>query len=187
MAEQATLTTERLVIRPLQQRDAPEIHALVGAYEVALNTLSIPHPYPEGAAEVWIAGHRQAHEAGQETTWGITAREGGSLLGVVSLRTVQEHRRAEMGYWIGVPYWNRGYMTEAARAVVSYGFEDLGLHRIYATHVARNPASGRVMQKAGMRYEGCLRQHVWRWDVPQDLLYYGILRTEWEAARKGEL
>ena len=75
-------------------------------------------------------------------------------------------------------------MTEAARAVLDLGFERLDLLRIYATHFARNPASGRVMQKAGMVREGCLRQHVLRWDVPQDLVYYGILREEWLAAQK---
>ena len=69
--------------------------------------------------------------------------------------------------------------------VVDYGFGDLDLLRIYATHFARNPASGRVMQKAGMTREGCLRQHVLRWDVPQDLVYYGILRDEWLVLRRG--
>ena len=83
-----------------------------------------------------------------------------------------------MGYWMGVPYWNHGYCSEAARALVAHGFQQMGLHRIYAFHFVRNPASGRVMQKAGMTYEGTLRQHVKKWERYEDLTAYGILRSE---------
>jgi len=180
------LRTPRLVLRSLTVADAPAIHALVSAYEVALNTLSIPHPYPEGAAEAWISTHQDDYDVGREITWGITAREDGRVMGVISLRPVKAHRHGEMGYWLGVPYWNQGYMTEAARAVLDYAFGQVGLDRVYATHFARNPASGRVMQKIGMNREGCLRQHVLRWGVPRDLVYYGILRDEWAAQREGD-
>jgi RimJ/RimL family protein N-acetyltransferase len=80
---------------------------------------------------------------------------------------------------MGVPFWNHGYCSEAARALVTYGFEQMGLHRIYAFHFARNPASGRVMQKAGMTCEGTLRQHVKKWERYEDLVAYGILRSEY--------
>ncbi len=186
MAVRPTLYSRRLVLRPLTVTDAHAIHALVSAYEVALNTLSIPHPYPEGAAESWIGTHQPDFEAGREITWGITAREDGRVMGVISLRPVMAHRHGDMGYWLGVPYWNQGYMTEAARTVLDYAFGQMGLDRVYATHFARNPASGRVMQKIGMKREGCLRQHVLRWEVPQDLIYYGILRDEWLALRDSE-
>ena len=187
MAERPTLYTVRLVLRPFALADAPAVRELAGAYEVALNTLSIPHPYPAGVAEDWIKGHQAAFDSGEEVTWAITARDDGRLMGAIGLRLSASHRHAEMGYWLRVSDWNQGYMSEAARAVLDYGFEHLDLLRIYATHFARNPASGRVMQKAGMRYEGCLRQHVLRWGVPQDLVYYGILRGEWMAARTGPL
>lgn len=186
MAVRPTLYSQRLVLRPLTVADAPAIHALVSAYEVALNTLSIPHPYPEGAAASWISGHQADYDAGREITWGICAREDGRVLGVISLRPVVAHRHGEIGYWLGVPYWNQGYMTEAARAVLNYAFEKMELDRVYATHFARNPASGRVMEKIGMSREGCLRQHVLRWGVPQDLVYYGILRGEWVVRRQDE-
>ena len=96
----------------------------------------------------------------------------------------QQHARAEMGYWIGKPYWNNGYCTEAAEAVLRYGFTELGLNRIYAHHFGRNPASGRVMEKIGMVYEGCLRQHVQRWGVFEDLKIYAILKSEYESQSK---
>jgi len=74
-----------------------------------------------------------------------------------------DHRRAELGYWIGVPYWGKGYATEAARSVVNYGFSTLELHRIFASHVPANPASGRVLTKIGMRHEGRLLGHILKW------------------------
>lgn len=93
----------------------------------------------------------------------------------------QRHRRAEMGYWLGVPYWNRGYMTEAGRAMLAYGFGELELHRIHARHFTRNPASGRVLRKLGMTYEGTQREHVQKGEGFEDLANYGILRREWST------
>ncbi|MHB1317499.1 MAG: GNAT family N-acetyltransferase [Anaerolineae bacterium] len=184
MSEQPVLETGRLVLRPFTLADAPAVRELAGDYQVAQYTLNIPHPYPEGAAEEWISGHQSAYDQGRAMTWAITARDDGRLLGAIGLTVVAIHRRAEMGYWLAVPYWNQGLMTEAARAVLDFGFGRLGLLRIYAMHSTQNKASGRVMQKAGMVREGCLRQHVLRWDVPHDLVYYGILRDEWLAAQK---
>ena len=88
---------------------------------------------------------------------------------------------AEAGYWIGRPFWSRGYATEALRAVLAYGFEGLELHRIHAHHFARNSASGRVMQKADMQLEGVHREHAKKDDHFEDIVVYGILRAEWEA------
>ena len=74
-----------------------------------------------------------------------------------------------------------GYATEATQAVIRYGFEVLGLQRIFAGHFTRNPVSGRVMQKAGMTYEGCFRKHHKKWDVFEDLAYYGIIRGDYDS------
>ena len=89
-----------------------------------------------------------------------------------------EEKMAEIGYWIGKPYWSQGYCTEAAREVVRYGFEVLNLNRIQARHMTKNPASGRVMEKVGMKYEGRLRQSLLRWDQFEDVAIYSILRDE---------
>ena len=91
-----------------------------------------------------------------------------------------------MGYWVGAPYWGRGYCTEAARAILRYGFEELGLHRIHAQHFARNPASGRVMQKIGMVYEGRQHEHVRKWDRFEDSDLYGILASDWVAQAEAQ-
>ena len=104
-------------------------------------------------------------------------------MGVIGLHVKSRDRVAELGYWIGVPYWGRGYATEAARAVMSHGFEDLGLNRIYAGYFARNNASGNIMRKLGMTHEGTLRQHHCKWGEFVDVVMYGILADEWEELK----
>jgi [ribosomal protein S5]-alanine N-acetyltransferase len=177
--EPPTLETARLILRPFDLSDAPAVKELAGAFEVADTTLNVPHPYRDGVAEAWILTHRQLYRAGALVNFAITLRSTGQLLGAIGLRVQPGHERAELGYWVGFPYWRNGYCTEAARAVIGYGFDTLGLHRIHASHLYRNPASGRVMVKLGMRYEGRLREHVRKWDRFEDLEKYGILRSEY--------
>jgi RimJ/RimL family protein N-acetyltransferase len=181
-----TITTQRLILRPFTVADSPRVQQLAGAWEVADTTGHMPHPYPDGAAEEWIRAHEADYRRGEGLALAITLREGGELIGEVGLTINSASRRAELGYWIGVPYWNRGYMTEAASAVIAFAFESLRLNRVYASHFPRNPASGRVMAKAGMKYEGTLRQHFVRWREPEDLIYYGILKSEWKSKKLPE-
>jgi [ribosomal protein S5]-alanine N-acetyltransferase len=112
-------------------------------------------------------------------------RDGDTLYGGVGLRIEREHSRAELGYWIGLPYWGKGYATEAAKALVQYGFEILGLHRIFACHFARNSASARVLQKVGMRHEGSQRAHIVKWGEFIDLEIYGMLASDAERTGIG--
>ncbi len=173
-----TLTTERLILRPFALSDAPAVQALAGAREIADTTLNVPHPYPDEAAEAWIATHAENVAAGRQYPFAVVRREDNLLIGAMGLRVDERHHRAELGYWIGVPYWGQGYATEAARRVIRFGFADLGLNRIYATYLTRNPASGRVMQKAGMQFEGIQRQAVRKWEADEDLGQYAILRSD---------
>ena len=175
------LETPRLSLRPFEQADAPAVQRLAGAREIAATTLTIPHPYPDGAAEEWIAKYAPAFDRGTHVTFAVTRSDGTELVGSVGLAIDREHARAELGYWIGVPYWNRGYATEAARRVIAYGFSELGLNRIHASHLPRNTASGRVLQKAGMRFEGVLRQHIRKWGEYEDLAVYGVLAEEYRG------
>ena len=87
--------------------------------------------------------------------------------------------QGELGYWIGVPYWGKGYCTEAGEALLEYGFTELDLNRIHASYFSRNPASGRVMEKLGMTYEGTRKQHILKWNKFEDLALKGILRKDW--------
>jgi RimJ/RimL family protein N-acetyltransferase len=176
---QPVLRTPRLVLRPFTFDDASAVHLLAGAAEVADTTLHIPHPYPAEAAEQWIVTHEIAWEDGMGATYAVTDAATDTVTGAMTLVIAAQHARAEIGYWFGVPFWNRGYCTEAARAVIDLAFNTLGLHRIEARHLTRNPASGRVMQKLGMKLEGMHRDALRKNGRFEDLAVYAILADEW--------
>lgn len=192
--------TRRLTLRPLRPEDAHQVQRLAGERAIAASTLRIPHPYEDGMAEAWIRLAADRWDAGKEVVFAIVRRAGvepgeeakpgkgspgedpvGELIGAVGLQLDPENRQAELGYWIGRPYWGRGFATEAAGAALRYGFEDLGLNRIHAHHFAHNEASGRVLGKIGMQREGRRRQHAVKWGRAADVLLYGILRCDWEG------
>jgi [ribosomal protein S5]-alanine N-acetyltransferase len=179
---QPSLQTERLVLRPFAPTDAPRVQELAGDRALA-DTTQLPHPYPPGAAERWIATHQAKWSAGELISYAITLRSSGELIGSVSLVIHEAHDSAELGYWLGRDYWNNGYTTEAATALVGFGFETVGLHRIEAPYLTRNAASGRVMEKLGMTLEGVARQSFKKWGVREDIATRAILRPEWERLR----
>jgi len=178
MSDRPTLTTARLLLRPFVLTDAPDVQRLCNVREIALNTLLIPHPYPDGMAEQWIASQVENFAKGEVITFAITLREGSELAGAIGMRIQLDNDCAEIGYWVGVPYWGRGFATEAARAVVVYGFDRLVLNRIFAEHFTRNASSGRVLQKIGMRHEGTMRQGHKKWGEYVDSELYAILRSD---------
>lgn len=182
MKTRPTLETDRLVLRPFTVADASDVQRLAGDRAVADTTLNIPHPYEDGAAEEWIGKHQAIFDEGKGAHFAITIKSDGILVGAISLMGMVAGHQAELGYWIGRPYWNQGFCTEAARAVLGYAFLEFGLIRVHSCHITRNPASGRVMQKAGMTHEGCRRQHVRKWDKTEDLELYGILKKECDEA-----
>lgn len=178
-----TLETARLRLRPFAPGDAPEVERMAGERRVSEMTLNIPHPYPVGAAAQWIASHAPAAAEGAFYSFAIERREDGALLGAIAITPTPRFRRAEIGYWLGIAHWGRGYTTEAARRVVAFGFERLGLVRIQATCYPRNPASAKVMRKVGMTYEGLLRGYVYKDGLQEDIAMYAMLRGDW----RGEL
>lgn len=182
MRRYPTLQTARLILRAFTLEDASGVQRLAGEWEVARTLLSVPHPYGDGVAEEWISNHRSEFERNEAVHFAILARERGELRGACGLVINARDANAELGYWIGVPYWGRGYATEAAREVLRYGFEDLRLHRIHAAHFGNNPASGRVLSKIGMRYEGTRREHHRKYGDYEDRVEYGVLGREWRAS-----
>ncbi len=180
-----TLLTERLMLRPFAIADAVEVQRLAGDRDIASTTLRIPHPYPKGEAEAWIASHARDFQEKKNLQLAILLAEGAPLIGAIGLGITEEARRGEIGYWIGKAYWGKGYGTEAAQEMLRYGFEVLGLNRIVAHHLARNPASGRVLEKLGMQREGYLRQHAQKWGRFEDVVIYGVLREEYRARQPG--
>lgn len=172
------LATERLRLRAFRPDDAGAIQRLASVKEVAAGTLTLPHPYPDGAAPQWIADQQREYDAGRAVHFAVTLASDGTLIGAIGLDFVADHRHARLGYWLGHPYWGCGYATEAVKAVIAYGFAQRQVHRIYAGHFLHNPASGRVLQKAGFSYEGRLRHHYWRFGEYVDVALYGLVNDE---------
>ncbi len=188
-----TLETIRLRLRPFTMADAPEVARMVSDRRVSEMTLNIPYPYPADLAVQWIGSHAAGVADGTLYSFAVERvapdapgqSAGGVLLGAIALTPNARFRRAEIGYWLGVEHWNRGYMTEAARCVVAFGFAQLGLQRIQATCYPRNPASAKVMQHAGLRYEGLLRGYVYKDGVQEDIAMYAMLRSDWDELPVG--
>ncbi len=179
------LRTERLILRSFTLSDAPEVQRLASDPDVALMTARVPHPYEDGMAEAWISGNAAKFEEGAGLYFAITSRteqtaQALPLIGTISLEIDHAEKTAELGYWLGKPYWNRGYCTEAATAVVRYGFEVKKLTYIHACYLERNPASGRVLQKIGMQYEAHCPKAIKRGDVPEDVIQYGMQRSAFD-------
>jgi ribosomal-protein-alanine N-acetyltransferase len=174
----ATLRTVRLVLRPYTPDDAPSLRRWLSDPDVAGMTLTVPHPYPETAADEFIRALHPAWVERKRANWAVTRASDSALIGGIGLQFALAHRRAEVGYWIAKPEWGNGYASEATRCVLAFGFDEMQLHRIEAHHFMENPASGRVLERVGMSPEGVHRGVVWRDDRPRDLKSYAILRDD---------
>lgn len=175
---QPTIKTLRLIVRPFMAADAEQVQQICGDKEIAANMRAVPYPYPEGAASYWIEQHTEFWKTGRSAIFAITLPEENRVIGAIGLELNSEDHRAELGYWIDEAFRRQGFATEATIAIVEFGFSYMGLHRISAHHLARNPASGKVMLNAGMQPEGELRGHVRKWGVFEDVVVFGILRTD---------
>ena len=177
---QPTIQAKRLVLRPLHPDDAPALSRLAGRREIADTTISIPHPYSVEQAQQWIADNAQLRAKDRFYVFAMELRREAVLVGTIGLREVdREHLQAELGFWVAVEHWGQGYASEAAQGVLAFGFKQLGLNRIYAHYMVRNPASGRVLSKIGMKQEGLVRQRVRKWGVFEDVVAMAVLRREW--------
>jgi RimJ/RimL family protein N-acetyltransferase len=175
-----TLRTARLLLGAFDLSDAAELQRLASAREIADTTVAIPHPYELDHALAWIGQQRREAVRGRATNFAIRLLPDARLIGSVGLRDIdREHLQAELGFWIGREWWGQGYAREAAVAVIRFGLESLGLNRIYAHHMARNPAAGRVLLASGMQREGFLRQRVRKWGVYEDVVLYAVIRDDW--------
>jgi ribosomal-protein-alanine N-acetyltransferase len=158
---QQAIRTQRLELRPFRIRDAVRVHQLLQDPQISQSTLRVPYPYLEGMAERWIATHQTIFYEDRGAVFAICLPEA-EVIGVISLDLDRENQAAELGYWLGVGYWGQGYCTEAATALVRYGFEVLSCHRIHARRLESNSQSGRVLEKVGFRQEGRLLDAVFK-------------------------
>jgi len=173
-----TLETERLTLRAFTLEDAPRVNELARDRRISDITLFIPHPHTLEDALTRIASHPERAAQGQGYSFALTFKTG-ELLGGFGLNTHFEHARAEIGYWLGVPYWGQNLMTEAARAIVGWGFETLRLERIQAHVFAGNLGSIRVQEKLGMTLEGKMKKYYRKDGVFIDAELRSVLLEDW--------
>jgi len=167
------MRTQRLLLRALDHRDARQIALLAGDWDIARMTGRIPHPSSDVLAQQW---GRDLAEG--ECVQGIVHH--GVLVGLCGY--MLEDDAAEIGYWIGKPWWGRGFATEAASALIEHCFHEIGFERVTCGHFVDNPASGRVIAKLGFRYTGV--DLVWSEarQTKVETLKYERLR-DWQAAQ----
>ncbi len=146
----ASITTGRLVLRPLRPDDAPAICTALSSWDVVKNLARVPWPYERADAETFIAKAGERAAAGEEHTFAI---DNGSLVGAISVRGIEDGDAA-IGYWLAEPVWGRGYATEALQALVDHVFKTLPVVSLTAGVITDNPASMRVLEKAGFVRSG---------------------------------
>lgn len=172
------LETQRLILRPLKMRDAHDLYAYARDPEVSRHVLWDAHESVWQSRQYLRAALRQ-YRRGLPGSFAITLRQSGRMIGTIGFMWVNtDHRSAEVGYSLARDYWNQGIMTEALRAVITFGLDTLRLHRIEAQHETDNPASGRVMAHVGMQYEGTLRQRLKNKGRYVDVALYAILQGD---------
>ena len=178
-----TLTTERLRLRQVEPRDADDVYATLADEE----TMRYYGPiYPSLAAVQEYIAERQGDYARRDAIrWGITLKDDDTLIGSCGFHHFDEgYHRAETGYILNRAYWGQGIMAEALAAILTYGFSEMGLHRIEAIIDIANERSKGVLLKLGFQYEGNLRQRYLFRGGFEDEHYFGLLRDEWRLAHR---
>ena len=173
-----TLQTSRLTLRPVRMSDAEDLYEYSRDPEVARHVLWDAHRSIHQTRE-YIRYLLRQYRSAAPSTFVIALRDSGKVIGTIGFMWIQsENRSAEVGYSLSRTYWNHGYMSEALKAVVEFGFTKLNLNRIEAQHECDNPASGHVMLHAGMKHEGTLRQRLYNKGRFVDVDVYAIIRSD---------
>ncbi len=160
------LATQRLRLRVPCAGDAARIGDLIGEWEVARMLGRVPYPYPPNGGLEWVSELRPKLQSGKAAVFALVEREHSEdgAIGCAGLEWHENKDAPELGYWLGKPFWGRGLMTEAARAVVEFGFRSLATETIEAGYLPDNPASASVLRKLGFREAGQEQ----RWSRPRN-------------------
>ena len=174
------IQSERIILRRFTHADIPDLLEFVAHPSVANEVQQMGTTEAEIRDYIEMQNRFQPFEPHKVFDLGIERRADNKLIGILTT-IIKHHRKAEIGYGLGIDQRGQGYATEAARTLMDYGFSELGLHRVQAIASSGNPASFRVMVRLGMKLEGCLREANMRDGEWCDLLYYGILENEWQS------
>jgi len=175
------LETSRLRLRIFDKSDVEVLQQVANDRLIADTMISVPHPFTREHAEVWVDRAEIEYNSGNGYHFGIFERQMDQLLGYVTLRSIElEHRQAELSFWIAPGFWGNGFASEACGKIIDFAFQMLGLNRIYAHHMVRNPSSGAVLHKLGFKKEGLLRQRVIKWGLYEDVVLQALIKMDYD-------
>lgn len=175
-----TIHTKRLLLRPFAFSDVDDVLAYASDPKWS-RFLPVPSPYTIKDAEEFVA---KSILSSRDQEHGLAIELGGRVIGGIGLRLEPPIAVGSLHYSLARDHWNQGLITEAAQAVIDWGFTDFGLEKVYSWADVENVGSWRVMEKIGMTREGTFRSHGVNRGLRQDFHYYGILRDEWEHQRR---
>jgi len=173
------IVTERLVLRRFRETDAEEAYENFGKDEEVARYVSFDPWRTLAGTEEFIRLHLDQYDTNPDYYgWAITLD--GKVIGNISIFDIDhDSESCELGYYLGRDWWGNGYATEAAKAVINYAFVRLFAHRVFASHHPENVRSKRVLEKAGMKYEGTMRDAQRNRDGTfSDLLLYAVLSND---------
>jgi ribosomal-protein-alanine N-acetyltransferase len=179
--------TERLLLRDLMETDWQSVHSYSSDPEVVRYMSWGPNKEEETKGFIQRALASRNEIPRRNYTLAIVVRNENELIGSCSICVSNlDNREGWIGYCLNRRFWGKGYATEAANALVDFGFKKLNLHRIFATCDPANTASAHVLEKIGMKREGHMREHMWARGKWRDSLLYAILEHERVHARTGQ-
>ncbi len=175
------LYTERLRLGKIRTKDLPLITEYANNKKISDNTLSFPFPYAEENAVFWMEMEIQGFQKKENFIFAIYEKKSDQFIGGIGLHIDKNNNKAELGYWIAEPFWNKGFASEAGNEILNYGFNILGLNKIFGTHFLYNPASKRVLRKIGMYKEAEMKQHYFKNGKYEDVIQYCLLKAEFKT------
>lgn len=176
------IETTRLRLRLPQTTDAEAIVAVNNHRAVFDMTVGMPYPFMLSDAHDWIAVALAEAERGAALDFVIELKATGAIAGICGLDSIsREHDSAEVHYRLNPAFWGQGIATEALRRVLQLAFEDLHVERVLGRCIRGNDSSAQVLQKCGLRYEGCTVHDCKKNGVYHDLLWFGIIREWWQT------
>lgn len=186
LPEMPRVHCKRLLMRPFCLYDAKRYQEAVNYPEVA-QTADLSYPYEVDVAREWILDHPTAWKERNALFLCACLRDSHEIIGSGNLFLDPRNHKAEIGYLIGYQHWNKGYATEIAGMLIHFAFEHLQVNRVEGYHLARNPASGRVLEKHGLLYEACLRKMFLKDERYEDMHLRALLRSEYERQERSEV
>ena len=183
------LTTKRLILREVRKTDAESIRKYIDNLNISKWLLAVPYPYTKKDALWWVNECEKKQETKTRTSYelGLTIKPNDEVVGGIGLSHIEEFSgTAEIGYWIAEPFWRKGYMLEATKKLIDFGFNKLKLRRIELPAFSKNQGSNRLAKKLGFKFEGTLRKNEKAKSTGKihDKNVWGLLKSDWPKPKK---